>query len=104
MDNIISYEWGMTAPETKQTLALLSNKASSAFIIDKYTISIQSDYCGCFYCHCPGVSAWLSPTPSNIMHFSTDLILSLNLVGSPSKEPTTWDNPCTLMTVNNHAT
>ena len=57
-----------TAPtpttETKQTQALLSNKPSSTFNTVKYTMSIQSDYCDCFYCHCPVASPWLSLTPS----------------------------------------
>ena len=48
-------------PETKQTQALFSNKPSLIFLIIKYTIPVQSNYCVSFYCHCPVVSSWLSP-------------------------------------------
>ena len=42
--------------ETKQTQVSFSNKPSSTFIMVKYTMSIWSNYCGCFYCHSPVVS------------------------------------------------
>ena len=42
--------------ETKQNQALFSNKPSSTFITVKYTISLQSNYCGNFYSHRPVVS------------------------------------------------
>ena len=50
--------------EAKQTQTLFSNKPSSTFILVKYTMSIWSNYCNCFYCHCQVVYSWLSPTPS----------------------------------------
>ena len=53
-----------SAPETKQTSAFFYNKSGLTFITVKYTMSIQSDYCNCFYCHCPVVSPWLYPIPS----------------------------------------
>ena len=49
--------------ETKQKGALLSNKPNATCITVKHTMSVQSDYCGCIYCHCPVTSPWLSPTP-----------------------------------------
>ena len=50
--------------QTKQIQAIFSNKPSSICITVKYTMSRQSDCCGCFYCHCAVASPRLSPTPS----------------------------------------
>ena len=63
MQILVTWCQKKVAPNTKQTSALFSNKPSSTFIAVKYTLPIQSNYCDCFYCHCPVVSSCLSPTP-----------------------------------------